>query len=634
MGRLSAEFGLDNTQVNEAIKTTDALVKKLAASFQDLDKQIRASSGGRYGLFGETKDIENSTLAMGRYGKETSKATQFLKQQRTEQRLQNFLFRELTNTLMMSVFILSAFSDEQTKAGRENKKLMESIMMTIMAFNSVDFAIKGVATALGMSVGGLGAAIAGIISLGVGLIAFFRNTDEAATKAAEEGLKKFSERFAELSKTGQKLSLEAIDKRIAQLEAEKIDKRIARLNAEKMGYTNSLDLLQKKQFDYYTTTADAVKTIDKGTTKLLKEREESIDKELEILRKLRAEAVENARVEKIKNDILAEGEKYLDAGLTTVQRLKNEQKKLNEEIETGIDKETGLALTAEQLQQHVDRQYQIQKELKSLMMSTEEKQRIYNEAVKKHNEEAQAELKWQIDTINQEFEYLHNLYELGEISYKEMINEAYELAKLLPEGSKEQIALLMKIHQLEEQNAQKIKRNEQEYLNSIKRGLMELDDGLTQLGIKSDSLVSKLLIAVQYIMQISQILSQESEKQGIGEYLSIFGNIIGLFGLLPIKFDTGGYTGTGAKYEPAGIVHKGEYVFDKQTVDKIGVMFFQSLHAKLKGYDVGGIVTAPSLIGSNIPIIINLQIKGTMDGQRFLIANMPKYVRYINKKTV
>jgi len=625
MGRLSAEFGLDNTQVNEAIKTTDALVKKLAASFQDLDKQIRASSGGRYGLFGETKDIENSTLAMGRYGKETSKATQFLKQQRTEQRLQNFLFRELTNTLMMSIFVLSAFSDEQTKAGRENKKLMESIMMTIMTFHSVDFAIKGVATALGMSVGGLGAAIAGIISLGVGLISFFRETDEAATKAAEEGLKKFSERFSELSKTGQKLSLEAIDKRIAQLEkeAEKIDETIDKLNAENTDYRSGLELWGETQLK-----------MNEETYKQFKERKESINKELEMLRKLRAEAVENARVEKIKNDILAEGEKYLDAGLTTVQRLKNEQKKLNEEIETGIDKETGLALTAEQLQQHVDRQYQIQKELKSLMMSTEEKQRIYNEAVKKHNEEAQAELKWQIDTINQEFEYLHNLYELGEISYKEMINEAYELAKLLPEGSKEQIALLMKIHQLEEQNAQKIKRNEQEYLNSIKRGLMELDDGLTQLGIKSDSLVSKLLIAVQYIMQISQILSQESEKQGIGEYLSIFGNIIGLFGLLPIKFDTGGYTGTGAKYEPAGIVHKGEYVFDKQTVDKIGVMFFQSLHAKLKGYDVGGIVTAPSLIGSNIPIIINLQIKGTMDGQRFLIANMPKYVRYINKKTV
>jgi len=40
---------------------------------------------------------------------------------------------------------------------------------------------------------------------------------------------------------------------------------------------------------------------------------------------------------------------------------------------------------------------------------------------------------------------------------------------------------------------------------------------------------------------------------------------------------TGGYTGNGGKYQPAGIVHKGEYVMNAETVRRYGVGFFDSL---------------------------------------------------------
>lgn len=42
-------------------------------------------------------------------------------------------------------------------------------------------------------------------------------------------------------------------------------------------------------------------------------------------------------------------------------------------------------------------------------------------------------------------------------------------------------------------------------------------------------------------------------------------------------FATGGYTGSGGKYQPAGIVHKGEYVFDKAATNRIGVSNLESL---------------------------------------------------------
>ncbi len=54
-------------------------------------------------------------------------------------------------------------------------------------------------------------------------------------------------------------------------------------------------------------------------------------------------------------------------------------------------------------------------------------------------------------------------------------------------------------------------------------------------------------------------------------------------------FDKGGYTGAGGKYTPAGIVHKGEYVFDAAATSRIGVPTLE----RLRGYANGGLVGAP-----------------------------------------
>lgn len=54
----------------------------------------------------------------------------------------------------------------------------------------------------------------------------------------------------------------------------------------------------------------------------------------------------------------------------------------------------------------------------------------------------------------------------------------------------------------------------------------------------------------------------------------------GLFKLL--GFRKGGYTGEGAKDEPAGVVHRGEYVFDAESTDKIGVGTLAALRQAAK----------------------------------------------------
>lgn len=56
-------------------------------------------------------------------------------------------------------------------------------------------------------------------------------------------------------------------------------------------------------------------------------------------------------------------------------------------------------------------------------------------------------------------------------------------------------------------------------------------------------------------------------------------------------FDSGGYTGPGGKLDPAGIVHKGEYVFDADSTRRLGVGFL----SRLRGYADGGYVGASGM---------------------------------------
>ncbi|HHL0214654.1 TPA: phage tail tape measure protein, partial [Escherichia coli] len=65
--------------------------------------------------------------------------------------------------------------------------------------------------------------------------------------------------------------------------------------------------------------------------------------------------------------------------------------------------------------------------------------------------------------------------------------------------------------------------------------------------------------------------------------------MVGIVGSIgsAIGFAGGGFTGTGGKYEPAGIVHRGEFVFTKEATSRIGV---SNLYRLMRGYADGGYV--------------------------------------------
>ncbi|MGW8422440.1 phage tail tape measure protein [Comamonas sp. HJ-2] len=59
-----------------------------------------------------------------------------------------------------------------------------------------------------------------------------------------------------------------------------------------------------------------------------------------------------------------------------------------------------------------------------------------------------------------------------------------------------------------------------------------------------------------------------------------------------LGFATGGYTGDGGKYEPAGVVHRGEYVINAESTKRVGL----GLLNRLNGYAEGGLVGGPPSI--------------------------------------
>lgn len=65
------------------------------------------------------------------------------------------------------------------------------------------------------------------------------------------------------------------------------------------------------------------------------------------------------------------------------------------------------------------------------------------------------------------------------------------------------------------------------------------------------------------------------------------GQSFGVPSYRPSGYDVGGYTGHGGKYEPAGIVHRGEFVFTKESTSRIGV---SNLYRLMRGYASGGLV--------------------------------------------
>lgn len=126
---------------------------------------------------------------------------------------------------------------------------------------------------------------------------------------------------------------------------------------------------------------------------------------------------------------------------------------------------------------------------------------------------------------------------------------------------------------------------------------------------------------------LKRVASQLAELALNSLFSGAGGGGAGIFGgiLKAIGFASGGYTGAGGKFEPAGVVHKGEYVMPKETVQRVGVGAMDAIkNGALPGFASGGYVGGGgggSAGGTTVVIEQNLEFNGPIDGSmRAMIA--------------
>ncbi|MGY4677669.1 tape measure protein [Pasteurella sp. P03HT] len=118
--------------------------------------------------------------------------------------------------------------------------------------------------------------------------------------------------------------------------------------------------------------------------------------------------------------------------------------------------------------------------------------------------------------------------------------------------------------------------------------------------------VSKAFAVAQSLVNIQLAFSEASKlpyPANLAAYAKVAAetaNIVSTIQSVTMSFSSGGYTGDGGKYQPAGIVHKGEYVITKEATARLGLGYLNFLNYGKKGFSNGGGVSIPRLPTSSI----------------------------------
>lgn len=149
-------------------------------------------------------------------------------------------------------------------------------------------------------------------------------------------------------------------------------------------------------------------------------------------------------------------------------------------------------------------------------------------------------------------------------------------------------------------------------LVNIANGSQSAAEGFRNFGLAVVTALEKMIIQMLIIAPLAKSL-QGFFGFGLfsdGGYVNPGSSANPLPGLTAadygVGFASGGYTGPGGKYAPAGIVHRGEYVFDAASTSRIGVGNLERIRRSLPGFADGGyagnVVSLPGTGQDNAPI--------------------------------
>lgn len=166
----------------------------------------------------------------------------------------------------------------------------------------------------------------------------------------------------------------------------------------------------------------------------------------------------------------------------------------------------------------------------------------------------------------------------------ELLNAAQQAGKQITPELTAEVDRLAQAHLNAGNAAQKAADDLQAVEERGKKGADALTDAF--MSVLNGSKSAKEAVA-ELLLEIAKI---QLQKAIIGLFSGPLSGASGFVGGL-LGFADGGFTGAGGKHEPAGVVHRGEYVFSKETVQRLGAGNLDRLHQSArKGYASGGLV--------------------------------------------
>lgn len=102
---------------------------------------------------------------------------------------------------------------------------------------------------------------------------------------------------------------------------------------------------------------------------------------------------------------------------------------------------------------------------------------------------------------------------------------------------------------------------------------------------KAAFVTQKAFAIAQAALQLPMAMGQALAGLPFPANIAAMASVVGLMATITssitsaaaVGFSSGGYTGPGGKYQPAGVVHKGEYIFDQASTNRIGVSNLEAL---------------------------------------------------------
>ncbi|MGR7706262.1 phage tail length tape measure family protein [Klebsiella aerogenes] len=166
------------------------------------------------------------------------------------------------------------------------------------------------------------------------------------------------------------------------------------------------------------------------------------------------------------------------------------------------------------------------------------------------------------------------------ITQSTLLNEQQKQQQLLAlqqQGQQNQQALSTAVYAAQTQSAQNS-------FSSITDSMGAMF-GEQSVMYKAAFVTQKAFALAQVAVQLPMAMAQALSSQPFPYNLAAMATVAGLMATITssissaaaVGFASGGYTGSGGKYQPAGIVHKGEYVFDQESTNRIGVSQLEAL---------------------------------------------------------